>query len=311
MPQEKVYLYNGPEDWEELRRDWQFVAENAEGEDIWGFILHGNWPERPTRPQLPQAEPPALATTSSAATSTAGPSATPPSEAITGGLTYAQLFEDYRDRAAEYRRISKAKLANATWLFNSIDPVSKNSHCVTRDLHDWYVNFEKSSQHGESIRHSRAEELYQSALRYDLKNGRNLLAFIQKWTVAMQKGKQADLPHTMEARFWVRDLVNKVRPILEGFAYTFEAAHKEEIEENNLSYLTVAARVKDSWDIVHGGHQLQKRTHAAHAATFGSSDDSDNRSNQEEEPPRKRTKQEQTTPQGGRKRWRGKQRYRK
>lgn len=292
MPSSKTYLYNGPADWGMFRGVWQFYAETAEGENIWKFILNGNWPEEPTAPQPPQAEPPARATRSSAVSSTAGPSATPPTGA------YADDLLDYKLDLEKYHFILDAKAAVISWLHNSIDPVTKKTHCGTGDLHDWYKNLEETyKRDGVKM----VQEIYKSVFDYDLKNGRNFVVWIDQWCLAIAKAKRAGIPETLEAEVWIVKFLKKICPIMPDYAIMYQDRRREQIKENTLEYDEVASDVKSAWE----------RRRWFHAATYGSSDVSNNKDDQQEERPRKRVKQEKKTPQKGGRGRRGRGRGRK
>ncbi|RYP62094.1 hypothetical protein DL770_009640 [Monosporascus sp. CRB-9-2] len=281
IPTTSSVSYNTPKDWVPWKTEFRKRADNL---DVWEFIdpeSNEAWPVKPKEPRIqdfPKRNLRAVPRQQSSESITVGASQQDePDESVNladltadGQKAYTQAWSEFTYRDKRYYDIRKNLKELSNWVISSVSPtIQETALLEDQNLRDWYATLAVAGKVYENDLASDIQNQYRQHLKLFAKSHKKIEEWIQRWEEIMAKGRKHGVPEITDCRTWVKDLLAAVAPVLGNWASNFRMTRKTDIANGKLSYLEVAADIRDEWTTIHSYKIPGRNMNASFPALHG------------------------------------------
>ena len=181
------------------------------------------------------------------------------------GKDYDRRYQAFKDQQAA---LSKLR----TWVMDTISDHYYTTCCKGEaSMRVWYSNLEEDANVDTKRLRSDARERYRAALKPLATPPADFEAWISQWKEAFAHATSKGVSDVQNADEWLDDLVQAVRKIMPNWGSMFRGDHRDELDDNKLSYHEVAASLRDeARDLRILRKSTSRVTKGAFGPTFGS-----------------------------------------
>lgn len=155
------------------------------------------------------------------------------------GKDYDRRYQAFKDQQAALSRLR-------TWVMDTITDHYYTTCCKGEtSIRTWLTNLKEDANVDAKQLRSDARERYREALRPLATPPSDFEVWINQWKEAFAYARSKDVSDVQNADEWLDDLVQAVRRIMPNWGSTFRGDHRQELDDNDLSYHQVAASLRE------------------------------------------------------------------
>lgn len=186
----------------------------------------------------------------------------------------------YNADQKEFSEQHKGLTAVREWIMQTASEHLKTIACnPEKSLRDWFLALEKAVGADKAFSKQKLRDRYERALTTLTKTPKDFTAWITEWEHTMEKMSRKDFPEVRDSSQWFVKIqrASKDIPELQHFFTVYQMVHKQEIEDDTLSFNQMSSDLKRH---LHVNQTMKRRVGKGAFPGFGPNDDEEEEKSQ-------------------------------